>query len=250
MKHAFTLALLLATALPASAWAQQAPAAPAAVTPAPSAEAMALGQRIAERLVADGSLAEIMGATMGDMMPSLVDAVGDLPVADIAAATGASPEALEAMDKSTLGEISAILDPHWRERAQIAMEVMSAPMNAMMAKMEAPMRAGLARAYAAQFSVADLRAIDAFFATPAGGRYASKAYQMYVSPEVMTEIIALVPEMMSDVTAQMATLEAELKARTAHLPEPRNPETLTPEERRKLDALLPAPSAEIDEPTP
>lgn len=234
MRRATMLGAAALALAPAGLPAQQ-PAPAAAPAAAPIAPAQLEAARaVVARVFPVGTYKRMMGETMDKIMGSMMDGMLDMPVAEIARLGGLEPEKVAGMDRTSIAEIMAIYDPHFRERSQIGMRAMMDSMAGMMDDMEPRFRAGLTRAYARKFSAAQLAELDRFFATPTGSVYAAESMMLYMDPEVMGEMQAMMPEMMR----KMPDFMQAMKDATAHLPPPRKNSELSGAEREKLAALL------------
>jgi hypothetical protein len=181
-----------------------------------------------------GTYRRMMGETMDKMLGGIMDSVMDMPMADLVGMAGIAPEKVEAMDKTSIAEVMAIYDPHFRERSQVGMRAMMTSMTGVMDQMEPRFRAGLARAYARKFSAAQLADLGRFFDTPTGSAYAAESMLLYMDPEVMGEMKTMMPELMN----KMPDMMKAMKDATAHLPPARKTSELTDAERAKLAALM------------
>ena len=111
--------------------------------------------------------------------------------------------------------------------------MVSVMMGEMMNVMEPPMRKAMAELYAIRFSGAELAAIDAFFATEAGTKYARESLSMASDPRLMSASMEMLPALF----ASLADMEGRIKERMANLPEPRRFADLSPEERERVAKL-------------
>lgn len=219
--------------VPVALQAQPAPApAPAAAPIAPAQ--LEAARAVVARVFPAGTYKRMMGETMDKLMGTMMDGVLDMPVGEIARLGGLEPEKVAEMDKTSIAEIMAIYDPHFRERTQVGMRAMMDSMAGLMTEMEPRFQAGLTRAYARKFSAAQLADLDRFFATPTGSVYAAESMLLYMDPEVMGEMQTMMPEMMK----KMPDFMKAMKDATAHLPAPRKSSELSKAEREKLAALL------------
>ncbi len=222
---------VLALAAPLPALAQTAPvAAPAPV----DAARLAISQRVAAKLLPDGIYQKLMSGTMDQMMKGLMGEMKTMPIASLAKMAGVSESEVAALPEGTLGEMLAIMDPHFDERQSLGMSAMMREMGSFMSGFEPEMRAGMAEAYARRFSVEQLTELDRFFATPTGNAYASEQMTLMTDPAIMSRMQSMMPKMMQ----AMPGIIAKVKDATAALPAPRKPEDLTPAERRKLEAFF------------
>lgn len=220
-------------------------AASAATTPTPVEPARLKAARpVVDRLFPVGTYKRLMGGTMDKMMNSLMDGVLAMPMRDIAAIGGLDEERLAAMDKTSIAEIMAIYDPHYRERMQRGTRAMMDSMVGLMTEFEPRVRDGLTRAYARKFTAAQLDELAGFFATPTGSLYASESMAIFMDPEIMGEMQAWAPEM----AKKIPDMAKEAEKATAALPRPRKIEELSPAERARLAKLLGVKPDELREP--
>lgn len=240
MRRTLIASALLLAPLPALAQPAAAPAPAPAIEPARAAAAA----RVAKRLLPEGTYQRMMGTTLDKLIEPMMDSMLDMPMSLIARMGGLDEEQAAALDQAKISEIMAIYDPHFRERTQRGMRAMMDSMTGLMTQMEPRVRNGLGRAYARKFSTAQLEELDRFFATPTGSLYASESMMMFVDPELMTEMQALMPEMMK----RMPDFVKAAEAATADLPKPRKISDLSPAERDKLARLLGVKPADLREP--
>ena len=226
----FACAVLgLAAPLPALA---QGATAPATVPVEPAR--LAISQRVAQKLLPDGTYQKLMSGTMDQMMSGMMDQMKTLPMASLAQMAGVSESEVSALPKGTLGEMMAIMDPHFDERQKLGMSAMMREMGTFMSGFEPEMRAGMAEAYARRFNVEQLTELDRFFSTPTGNAYASEQMTLMTDPAIMSRMQSMMPKMMQ----AMPGIIGKVKEATASLPAPRKPEDLTLAERRKLESLF------------
>lgn len=198
-------------------------------------------EQVVAQLFPAGTYRKMMDQTMGPMMDGIMGSMQQLPIADLARLGGVAEEDLAAMGEGTRGELSAILDPAFEERNRIMGQVSVDMISRLMDRIEPGYRAGLARAFATRFSSADLTELQAFFATPVGGRYAAESMLIYADPQVM----AAMNEMMPAMFEMMPGMMEEMQARTAHLPPARSAADLSDAELERLAAIFGVPSAEL-----
>lgn len=206
MRTALTAAAL---AFAAPAIAQTAPATAAAADPA----RLAAAEKAVASLVPEG----IYMKMMRNQFPRMMDAMMAQMMGQTPNEMG-MPEAGADGDKP-MRETAAKADPHFEERMRIMTRVMGEEMGTVFEKIEPRVRIGLSRAFARKFTIEQLDAQNAFFATPAGKAFANEYLTTFMDPEVMQEMMAAMPEMMKAMPAIMAKVE---KA-TAHLPAPPEP---------------------------
>ncbi|UIJ45500.1 DUF2059 domain-containing protein [Sphingomonas cannabina] len=228
-----TGALLVALATPAAAQTTAAPPVPSSAAATDPAK-LALGQRIAGRLLPDGTYRTIMKATMDQVTSMFTDQIGAMPVRDLVKAGGLSEEQAAKLGPGTIRQIAEIMDPAFDQRMRITMKVMGDEMSELMTQMEPEYRAGLAEAYATRFSANQLAELDRFFATPTGSAYASQSMAIYADPAMMRRMQTLMPKIMQ----AMPGIITKVTAATADLPKTRDAKSLSKEERARLEALL------------
>ncbi len=201
----FAFTMMVAT----PAVAQQTVAAPAPATDVAGMdpERMAEATKTAKFLIPDGVYEKVLAITFSEMMPEIFGTVSDMRMGDIAKGSGADSD-------KTLKETLASADPHFEERMTITMKVMGEKMGPLMRKLEPKLREGMAKSYAKKFSVPQLQAMNAFFATPAGKAYADNYLIVMSDKEAMSATLEFMPEMMT----MMMGIEEDIKKATAHLP--------------------------------
>lgn len=231
-------ALLLAAA---PAVAAPAPAAPgeAAVDPA----RLEAARKTVDHVFPLGTYARMMDGTMDSMMDVIMDSAAGMPLKDLAGIGGLKQEELETpMGSATLAEIMAIYDPNYRERMKLSTRAMMSEMSGLMTEFEPEIRDGLAKAYAAKFDAAQLRELNAFFATPTGAAYAANSFMIFMDPAVMSKMQQFMPRMME----RMPDIIAKVKTAVDKLPPPRAYKDLSEKERTRLAELLGLSREELD----
>jgi hypothetical protein len=201
---------------------------------APDAARVAAAQPVVDKIFPVGTYRRMMEGTLSKMMDSIMDGVLKMPIAQLARIGGVPQEKLAGLDQSSMEQISVIVDPHFRERTTLGMNAMMASMTEMMDGFEPKVRDALTRAYARKFDGRQLAELAAFFRTPTGDLYARQSMMMFMDPEIMSEMQALMPEMMK----KMPEMAAKAEEATKKLPPPRKIADLSPEERGKLAKLL------------
>jgi len=226
----FAAALLFAGT--GAAQAQTAPK-PAALAPVDSAR-LAVAERVVTRLVPAGVYQTMFDTVFTEMMDQAFGQAGEMPVAQLARIGGISEDEVKALGDVKLREIVEIYDPAWRERQKRMMQVFAKGMGEVMAKLEPSVRTALARAYAREFSAAELEDLDRYFATPAGAHYAAKSLIISMGPDMTQAMQEMMPELMS----AMPVLIKRAEEATADLPPERKKGDLSPAERKKLAELF------------
>ncbi len=245
IRRVSNIALAALMTAPGAALAQTAPAPVAVAAPAPADPAVtAAAQQVAAKLLPAGIYKRMFSQIfdqMGNMMP---DMVGKLPLRQIAQLGGISDTQAKAIGDAKLGEIADIYDPHWHERTKVMMEAMSTMIGDLMGEFEPNVRATLARGYSREFTLAELNEILAFLATPTGSHYADRQFSMFMDPQMMKDMGAMMPEMLKRLPAMIE----QIKKASASLPPPRKIKDLTPAERARLAELLGVPAAKLSDP--
>jgi hypothetical protein len=243
MRLAWISALALTAASPGYAQtvvSAQSSAAAEPVVPL-NANHLAAARRIADKLLPDGLYRKMMNGTLDQMIGSISKQFLDLPARDIAGIAGVGEEQLSQMGTASLREIATIMDPAFEERMALVSKTMMPDLIDMMEKMEPQVREGLTEAYAARFDQAQLAELDAFFATPTGGKFAGESMLIYTDPALLRRMEQMMPEMMK---AMPAMMQKVMKAGES-LPKPRTIKQLNQSERDRLAALLGVPSSKL-----
>jgi hypothetical protein len=206
-----------------------------------NATRLATARRIADKLLPDGSYRKMMDGTLDQMIGSISQQFLDIPARDIAGIAGVGEEQLSQMGSASIREIATIMDPAFEERMALVSKTMMPDLIDMMSKMEPQIRDGLTEAYAARFDQAQLAELDAFFATPTGGKFAGESMLIYTDPALLSRMQTMMPEMMK---AMPAMMQKVMKAGEA-LPKARTIKQLSESERNRLAALLGVPSSKL-----
>ncbi|MBB5712022.1 DUF2059 domain-containing protein [Sphingomonas xinjiangensis] len=230
--------LAIAAALAIGTTSAAAQTAPKPVTAPVDPARLSAARQVVARLMPPGTYKRMMDQSMGPLMDSMTQSMGQLPVQELARLSGITAEEASTLGTGTIEQVMAIYDPHWRDRLKRSTDAMMGGMTEIMTNMEPAMREGLSRAYAREFVPAELAEMDRFFATPAGAHYALKSLQLFMDPEMMKIMSDMVPEM----TKRMPDMMAKAEAAVAALPKPRSNSDLTPAERAKLATLLGVPA--------
>ncbi len=206
-KTSAAIAITMMVATPAVAQQTVSAPVPATDVAGMDPERMAEATKTAKFLIPDGVYERVLAITFSEMMPQIFGGIGDMKMGDIAKGSGADSD-------KTLKETLASADPHFEERMTITMKVMGEKMGPLMRKLEPKLREGMAKSYAKKFSVPQLQAMNAFFATPAGKAYADNYLIVMSDKEAMSATLEFMPEMMT----KMMGIEEDIKKATAHLP--------------------------------
>lgn len=227
------LLVLPALCLALPALAQTAPVSTPAAAPVDAAR-LVIAKTVASRLLPDGVYQKMMSGPMDQMMDNMMGSMKSLPMATLSRVGGISEAEAAALPEGTLGEMMAILDPHFEERQKLTTKIVFSEMGTIMGELEPAMREGMAEAYARRFSVEQLTELDRFFATPTGSAYAGEQMMLMMDPAIMNRMQAMMPKIFQAMPGIMGKVE---KA-TSHLPGPKKPADLSEAEIRKLDALM------------
>jgi hypothetical protein len=229
LRHLAAIALTLAA--PQLAAAQSAPAASSeAIEPA----RLEAAKRVAWQILPEGIYAKVMQTSMDAMIKPMTDAVGDLPLAQLARIGGLEEEEVAGLGTAKLKEMMAIVDPAYEQRIALMTKSMTDSMIKMMAMMEPSVREGLVKAFARRYTLEQLLDLDRFFQTPTGQKFAADTMMIYTDPEVIAAMQAMMPVMIEQMPAMMQAAEADLAA----LPKAKQWEDLSKADKEKLARLL------------
>lgn len=190
-------------------------------------------EAIIARIIPPGAIADTSRDIFGGFIGGFGEEMPAGPRLAVAEALGIPPDSLDALGEAETIELANLFDPAWKQREGAMQDLISLMMGEMMNVMEPPMRKAMAEFYAIRFSSAELAAIDAFFATEAGTKYARESLSMASDPRLMSASMEMLPA----VFASIADMEARMKERMAGLPEPRRFADLSPEERERVAKL-------------
>ncbi|WP_347302361.1 DUF2059 domain-containing protein [Croceibacterium sp. TMG7-5b_MA50] len=192
-------------------------------------------QGVAAQVVPDGVYAEVLDTTLRTMMGPMVDLIagGGMDAMTLAMRLGMEPESLTHLTEAERQEMTRLLDPVFAERGRLAMGAMMDPVAEMVATVEPQLRSGLARAYAVRYDPAELAALQTFFATPAGARFAGDMLLVFSDPQVMSASMEMLPKMMERMPEMMTAMSTAVET----LPPERGFADLSPAERRRLAEL-------------
>lgn len=238
MKHCLLLAAAL-LATPAVA-ADSQPSTPAPHVASDPAQARA-ARAVVDQIFPAGTYARIMDKSMDAVMGSVLGSLDQMLLRDLSRIGGASEEELRQLGDGSLKQMMEITDPAYRQRIERATRVMTEQMSASMTRFEPGIRDGLAQAYARRFSAAQLGDLNTFFNTPTGKIYAAESMMLFLDPEVMNRMQAMMPELMKEMPAMIAAMEQA----TADLPKPRTYADLVKDERARLAQLMGISEAEL-----
>ncbi len=227
-KIVFLAALCLAT----PALADQASPPPAIVQPDPARLALAHG--IADKILPQGAYQKVLQGSLNGLVGNMMNQMLDVPVRQFASMAGLSDQEASKLGPATARQIMAILDPAYEQRMNAFMGGLMHAMGDIMVKFEPDIRDGLAEAYAARFSAAQLTQIKAFFDTPAGSDFASQQMTLMNDPALARRMQNLMPAIMQAMPEVMKRVQAD----TGSLPKARKFEDLSDADKAKLAQLL------------
>jgi hypothetical protein len=190
-------------------------------------------EAIIARIMPQGAMAEMSQQMFGGFLSGFGDAMPRGPRFAVADALGLGPADLQDVSEEDAIELAGLLDPAWKEREDVMQGLVSGMMGDMMNLMEPGMRKAMAELYAIRFTSTELAAIEAFFATEAGTKYARESISMASDPRLMSASMEALPA----VFASLADMEGRMKERMAGLPEPRRFADLNPKERAQVAKL-------------
>jgi hypothetical protein len=199
-------------------------------------------EAIITRIMPPGAMAEMSQQMFGGLLGGFGEKMPAGPRLAAAEALGMGPGNLDGLGEAEATELADLLDPAWKQREGAMQGMVSLMMGEMMNVMEPPMRKAMAELYAIRFSGAELAAIDAFFATDAGTKYARESLSMASDPRLLSASMEGLPAMF----ASIATMEERVKERMASVPEPRRFADLSATERARVAELTGLDVAEIE----
>ncbi len=194
---------------------------------------LALAQQTTGKIMPSGIYNKMMGDMFDKMLGPLFGDKTGMSDFEISVTTGVDiPE--NGFDAQKRAAITVLLDPHFADRSALIKESMRPMLDKAMASIEAPMREGLARAYARKFSAEQLTEMNQFFATPTGSFYASESFALQADPEVMQAMFSALPTLMQDMMQPAGDIDKKMKA----IPPGKKLSDLKPAEMESLAKLL------------
>lgn len=190
-------------------------------------------EAIITRIMPTGAMAEMSQQMFGGFLGGFGEMMPSGARAAAAEALGLGPMDLEGLTDDEANELASLFDPAWQKRETAMQSLVSEMMADMMNTMEPGMRRAMAELYAIRFTSAELAAIDAFFATETGMKYARESLSMASDPRLMAASMEALPA----VFATIGAMEQRSKVLMADLPEPRRFANLSPKERARVAKL-------------
>lgn len=189
-------------------------------------------QRIINRMIPEGSMAEMMGS-MFDQLLGPVMKLADAPATNaLAKGTGLPAYALD-IEPEAAAEAALLFDPAYLERHEREAAILPVIMRDMMTVMEPTMRKAMSELYAIHFTQTELDGIEAFFQTDIGTAYARKSFTLSSDPRIVSASMEAMPAIMGS----FAAMEAKLAAAGDGLPPKRSFAELSPAEQAKVAEL-------------
>lgn len=195
---------------------------------------LTLAQTTTAALIPSGSLEKMIDRMYGRFIKMFLEEMSGKSDLMLSIKTGIESDKIAALDDATKEKVADMFDPHRKEREGQIMNVVKPLVSEVLADMEAPMRQGLARAYARQFTVAQLGEINSFFATPTGAAFAGESMVLQADPEVMLALVKAIPPMVNKFIDRAPQLEKQFK----DLPKERSLADLSDSEISKLAKLM------------
>lgn len=190
-------------------------------------------EAIITRIMPPGAMAEMSQQMFGGFLGGFGEMMPTGARAAAAEALGMGPGELADLSDTEANELATLFDPAWQQRETAIQGLTSGMMSDMMNLIEPGMRRAMAELYAIRFTSTELAAIDAFFATEAGTKYARESLSMASDPRLMAASMEAMPAMF----ASIGTMETKLKEGMAGLPEPRRFADLSAKERARVAKL-------------
>lgn len=191
-------------------------------------------EKLIDRIMPKGAMAELTSG-MFDGLGGL-GGLGDMPSGPkpaLARALSLSPFDVEPLSDEQAAEALALLDPAWQEREAATKAMIPELLGEVMDVMEPPMRRAMAELYAIRFSETELAAIDTFFTTEAGSKYARESLSMASDPRLMAASMEAMPALFS----MIGQMESRITERTANLPAARSFSDLSKADKAKVAKL-------------
>lgn len=196
---------------------------------------LALAETTTGALVPPGSLEKMLDNLYGKLFRGMLGEFGGMSDLMLSIKTGVESEKIEALDTPTKEAIADMFDPHRKAREEQIMTTVKPLVSEVLRDFEAPMRTGMARAFARKFSADQMTQMNAFFATPAGQAYASEWMALQADPEIILAIVRSLPPMANKWIDRAPELEGKFKD---DLPKEKQLSDLSDAELTKLAKLM------------
>lgn len=195
---------------------------------------LALAQQTTGALVPPGSLEKMIDNLYGKLFKGIWGEMGGMSDLMLSIKTGVESEKIALLDEPSKTAIADMLDPYRQQREDQVMTVIKPLISEALRDMEAPMRSGMAQAYARKFTAAQLTDMNGFFATPAGAAYTSEWMALQADPQVMLAMIKAVPPLVTKFMDRAPAIEKDMK----ELPKEKQLSDLSDAELNKLAKLM------------
>jgi len=195
---------------------------------------LALAQQTTGALVPPGSLEKMLDNLYGKLFKGILGEIGGMSDLMLSIKTGVESDKIALLDEASKTAIADLLDPYRQQREDQVMKVIKPLISEALRDLEAPMRDGMAQAYARKFTAPQLNDMNSFFATPAGQAYTSEWMALQADPQVMLAMIKAVPPMVSKFMDRAPTIEKDMK----ELPKEKQLGDLSEAELSKLAKLM------------
>lgn len=188
---------------------------------------------IIDRIMPRGAMADMSQQMFGGFLGGFGEMIPSGARGAVAQALGLAPGDLADLTDAEAAELANLFDPAWEKREAATKGLVGELMGEVMNTIEPGLRRAMAELYAIRFTSTELAAIDAFFATPAGTKYARESLSMSSDPRLMAATMESMPAMF----ASIAGMETKMKEGMAGLPEPRRFANLSDKERERVVKL-------------
>ena len=190
-------------------------------------------QRIIARIIPPGTMGEMMGGMMDQMLGPIMKLAEAPATAVVSKGTGLPDYALT-MEPEQAAEAARLFDPAYAERHEREAAILPVMMRDLMSAMEPTMVKAMSELYAIHFTQAELTGIETFFQTDIGAAYARKSFTLSSDPRILSATMEAMPVMME----AFAGMEAKLAAAGEGLPAKRSFADLTPAEQARVAELI------------
>lgn len=201
-----------------------------------------LAEQIIAKIWPVGATAELSQSMFGGMLGGFGEMLPSGPKPALAESLGLGPIDLQDLSDAEAAEALSLLDPVWKDRDGAVKGMVTDLMGEILNMVEPPMRRAMTELYAIRFTGPELEAIDAFFSTGTGSKYARESLTMASDPRLMAASMEAMPAMF----AMIGQMEDRMKERTGNLPAPREFADLSPKERARVAKLTGLSVAEIE----
>jgi hypothetical protein len=195
---------------------------------------LALARQTTAALIPAGSLEKMLDNLYGKLFKGLMGEFGGMSDISLSIKTGVESDKIAALDDKTKAAVADMFDPWRQQREDQITSIIKPQISEALHDLEAPMRDGMAHAYARKFSSDQLTQMNGFFATPAGTAFASEWMALQADPEVMLAMIKAVPPLVNKFIDRGPEIEGQFK----DLPKEKQLADLSDAELAKLAKLM------------